>query len=67
MTKVFLKSYDQLALAELERGLLEAQGIKCLLKRSNLGMIYGSSGSGGADIYVLAEDLEKAKEILAND
>ncbi len=66
MTVVLFKTYDQLALAELEHDLLNAQGIKCMVKRSDFDMIDGGLG-GRAGIYVQEADLQKAKEILAND
>ncbi len=67
MNPVLLKSYDVIALAEMEKGLLEAEGIKCLIKKGTWGLITGGASSGGADLFVLEKDLARAKEILSND
>lgn len=60
-----LCSYFTLAEAELNRNLLEKEGIKAGVQRGNLGVASEfSGGAGDAYIVVCRKDLEKASEVL---
>jgi len=60
--------YDPM-LAEIIRTKLEANGIPCFLADENMGTIYPAynQGGGGIKLKVFARDLEKCKEIRADD
>jgi hypothetical protein len=60
--------YDPI-LAEIIRTKLEANGIPCFLADENMGTIYPAynQGGGGIKLKVFERDLEKCKEIRADD
>ncbi len=60
--------YDPI-LAEIIRTKLEANGIPCFLADENMGSIYPvyNQGGGGIKLKVFARDVEKCKEIIADD
>ncbi len=60
--------YDPI-LAEIIRTKLEANGIPCFLSDENMGSIYPvyNQGGGGIKLKAFARDVEKCKEIIADD
>jgi hypothetical protein len=66
---VVLETYYNPMLAEIIRAKLEANGIPCFLTDSSLGTMYPvyNQGSGGIKLKVFAKDVEKCREILAED
>ena len=50
--------------AHLVKGILEENGIKCLLQKE--GLYYLSDRDLGADLFVNEKDLSKAMELLTN-
>lgn len=62
MKEVLLRGYGSILTAELDANVLKAEGIKCRVQRGGLHQNFGSLA--GADIYVLENDLEKAKDVL---
>jgi hypothetical protein len=60
--------YDPI-LAEIIRAKLEANGIPCLVADENMGSIFPAynQGGGGVKLKVFARDLEKCKEIRADN
>ena len=65
---VTLETYYNPMLAEIIRTKLEANGIPCLVTDESLGILYPvyNQGGGGIKVKVFASDLEKAKEIVAD-
>ncbi|MDP2917974.1 MAG: DUF2007 domain-containing protein [bacterium] len=61
-----IKNYSNREEAELEKGLLEANGIKAFVTSDDCGTMDPALrwGSGGVALKVIKEDVEKAKEIL---
>jgi hypothetical protein len=61
----YLSAYSTRIEAEGIKGLLEDNGIKCLLQLDEIGDVLGSMGSetGPTKIYVEAGKLKKAREI----
>jgi hypothetical protein len=55
--------------AEIIRTKLEANGIPCLITDESLGVLYPiyNQGGGGIKVKVFARDLEKCKEIIADE
>lgn len=66
---VVLETYYNPMLAEIIRAKLEANGIPCFLTDNSLGTMYPvyNQGSGGIKLKVFAKDVEKCREILAED
>lgn len=62
MEAVVVKTYTTEGEAELDSGLLKAQGVWCML-RKEIGSLY-IGWFPGAVLVVRPEDLEKAKDIL---
>jgi len=60
--------YDPI-LAEIIRTKLEANGIPCLVADENMGSTFPAynQGGGGIKLKVFARDLEKCREIRADD
>lgn len=60
--------YDPI-LAEIIRAKLEANGIPCFLADENMGSIYPmyNQGGGGIKLKVFERDLEKCREIVADN
>ncbi len=60
--------YDPIQ-AEIIRTKLEANGIPCFLVDENMGTIFPAynQGGGGIKLKVFARDLEKCREIRADD
>lgn len=54
--------------AHLIKGRLEAEGIPSFITNENMNFVYGAINSSitGVDIYVNAEDYDKAQAILKN-
>ena len=65
---VTLETYYNPMLAEIIRTKLEASGIPCLVTDESLGVLYPvyNQGGGGIKVKVFAHDLEKAREIVAD-
>jgi len=65
---IILKSYDNPALANLEKEILNQEGISCFLSDENVVQLYPmfSSPFGGIKLHIFEEDEEKAERILAN-
>ncbi|HTD40918.1 MAG TPA: DUF2007 domain-containing protein [Mucilaginibacter sp.] len=55
--------------AEIIRTKLEANGIPCFITDESLGVLYPvyNQGGGGIKLKVFARDIEKCKEILADE
>ena len=55
--------------AQIIRTKLEANGIHCLITDESLGVLYPvyNQGGGGIKIKVFARDLERSKEIVADE
>lgn len=66
---VTLETYYNPMLAEIIRAKLEANGVPCFLTDESLGPMYPvfNQGSGGIKLKVLAKDVNRCKEILAED
>jgi hypothetical protein len=66
---VTFETYYNLMLAEIIRAKLEANGIQCFITDESLGSLFPvfDNGAGGIKIKVFARDLEKCREIVAND
>ncbi len=66
---VTLETYYNPMLAEIIRARLEANGIPCFLTDESLGPMYPvfNQGSGGIKLKVLAKDVNRCKEILAEN
>ncbi|MBO5974959.1 MAG: DUF2007 domain-containing protein [Paludibacteraceae bacterium] len=64
-TKV-LKTYDNLALANLEKDLLLQNGVECFLSDENIVQLYPmfSSPFGGIKLHVFEKDTALAEKIL---
>ena len=64
-TKV-LKTYDNLALANLERDLLLQHGVECFLSDENIVQLYPmfSSPFGGIRLHIFEKDTDLAEKIL---
>lgn len=64
-TKV-LKTYDNLALANLERDLLLQNGVECFLSDENIVQLYPmfSSPFGGIRLHIFEKDTDWAEKIL---
>lgn len=65
---VTLETYYNPMLAEIIRAKLEANGIASLITDESLGVLYPvyNQGGGGIKLKVFARDLERAKEIVAD-
>lgn len=66
---VTFDTYYNPMLAEIIRSKLEANGIDCFIADESLGVLYPvyNQGGGGLKLKVFARDLEKCREIVAND
>jgi hypothetical protein len=66
---VTFETYYDPMLAQIIRTKLEANGIPCFITDENLGVLYPvyNQGGGGIKIKVFARDLEKCKEIVADE
>lgn len=64
MKTVLLKKFDSIAEAELAKDVLKQHGIKSVIQKE--GLIYPANADDfrGASLFVLQNDLEKAKDIL---
>jgi len=65
--EIELRSYTDQIQADMEKELLEKEGIKCYLKNANISSanwLY-TNAVGGITLIVGKPDLEKAKEILS--
>ena len=66
---ITFETYYDPMLAQIIRGKLEANGIHCFLADENLGVMYPmyNQGGGGIKIKILARDLQRCREIVAED
>jgi hypothetical protein len=66
---VTFETYYNPMLAEIIRTKLEANDIPCFITDESLGVLYPvyNQGGGGIKIKVFARDLEKCKEIAAEE
>ena len=66
---VTFESYYNPMEAEIIRAKLEANDIPCFLTDESLGVIYPvyNQGAGGIKLKVFAKDVEKCREILADN
>ncbi|MDB5024004.1 MAG: hypothetical protein JWP78_1759 [Mucilaginibacter sp.] len=66
---VTFETYYNPMLAEIIRTKLEANDIPCFITDESLGILYPvyNQGGGGIKIKVFARDLEKCKQIVANE
>ncbi|MDB5151949.1 MAG: hypothetical protein JWR54_700 [Mucilaginibacter sp.] len=66
---VTFETYYNPMLAEIIRTKLEDNGIRCFITDESLGVLYPvyNQGGGGIKIKVFARDLEKCKEIVADE
>ena len=66
---VTFETYYDLMLAEIIRAKLDANGIPCFVTDESLGALFPvfNNGAGGIKIKVFAHDLEKCREIVAED
>jgi hypothetical protein len=66
---VTLETFYNPMLAEIIRAKLEANGIPCFLTDQSLGPMYPvyNQGSGGIQLKVFAKDVDRCREILAED
>ncbi|MBQ8055468.1 MAG: DUF2007 domain-containing protein [Paludibacteraceae bacterium] len=63
---VFLKSFSSEIEAEIVKGMLEDNGIACVLRNSNMSSILGNIGAMNVDLLVNQEDLSKAQKLVDN-
>lgn len=62
-----LSIYNEKSEAEIVRGLMESEGIKCHIVTDDAGGIYPQFDlTQGVALVVVREDLERAKELLAS-
>jgi hypothetical protein len=66
---VTFETYYNIMEAEIIRTKLEANGIHCFIADESLGVLYPvyNQGGGGIKLKVFAGDVEKCKEILADE
>jgi len=66
---VTLETYYDPMLAEIIRARLDANGIPCFLADENMGSIYPAynQGGGGIKLKVFAKDVNRCREILAEN
>jgi hypothetical protein len=66
---VTFETYYNPMLAEIIRTKLEDNGIPCFITDESLGTLYPvyNQGGGGIKVKVFARDLEKCKEIVAEE
>jgi len=64
---VTFETYYNIMEAEIIRTRLEANGIHCFITDESLGVLYPvyNQGGGGIKLKVFARDVEKCREILA--
>ncbi len=64
----FQTYYNQME-AEIIRTKLEANGVNCFIADESLGVLYPvyNQGGGGVKIKIFAQDMERCKEILADE
>ncbi len=62
--EVSLKFFKSAVQADLISGILKEEGIPNIVRRQGMEMRIGYPDYDGADIFVLGESLEKAREIL---
>jgi len=62
----FLKSFSSEIEAEIVKGMLEDNGIACVLRNSNMSSILGNIGAMNVDLLVNQEDLSKAQKLVDN-
>lgn len=68
MEYIFLKNFATYSEAELAKNTLEASGVKSMVQKGNMGAAGEFSGfAGDADLFVLAKDLDEAKEVLKEE
>ncbi len=66
---VTFETYYDLMLAEIVRAKLDANGIPCFITDESLGALFPvyNNGAGGVKIKVFARDLERCREIVADE
>ena len=66
---VTFETYYDPMLAEIIRTKLDANGIPCFLTDENMGSIYPAynQGGGGIKLKVFARDVDKCREIIADN
>lgn len=66
---VTFETYYDPMLAQIIRTKLEANGIPCFVSDESLGTLYPlyNQGAGGIKLKVFARDLEKCKQLIAED
>ncbi|MDB5137224.1 MAG: hypothetical protein JWP37_3827 [Mucilaginibacter sp.] len=66
---ITFETYYDPMLAQIIRTKLEANGIPCFVTDESLGILYPvyNQGGGGIKIKVFARDLEKCRELIAED
>jgi hypothetical protein len=62
--EVPLKFFKSAIQADLVSGILKAEGVPNIVRRQGMEVRIGYPDYDGAEIFVLEESLEKAKEIL---
>ncbi len=62
----FVKNFPNRPFAEQARQVLEKNGIACVLKSPDVGILGGTSSAtfNGVDLYVDEKDFEKAAQLL---
>ena len=66
---VTFETYYNIMEAEIIRAKLESNGIHCFITDESLGVLYPvyNQGGGGIKLKVFARDVEKCREILADE
>lgn len=68
MNLVLLRNFSTLSEAELAKNLLEANGIRSMIQKGDIGAATRFSGAAGdANLFVKKEDYENALEILGDE
>lgn len=63
---VLLKEYNTMDAAMIDKGLLESNGINCVVLESAQSTIFPAPGAGigGIDLYVEDDKLKEARELI---
>jgi hypothetical protein len=65
MNLIAIRTYGTITEAELAKNLLEAEGVRCMVRKSALNVYAGNAAP--AELLVKEADVEKAQEILSDD
>lgn len=66
---IVLREYDNAIEAHIARGVLQSNGVACVLTNENMSSVYPMTPAGEVELLVRSDDAELAERILndAND